>query len=348
MIPSRLHSCLLFLFAFLAVEMAAIPLPAQSSSSKKWRVAMILPGPISDNGYNAGGYAGLMLIKKDFGAEVTFSESTPMANYERVARSFAEDGNDIVIFSGLEFADVARKIAPDYPKQYFLVIDADNISGPNICSIRGKSEDAAFLCGVVAGLTTKSNKIGAIIGFDYPLLVAQTEAFRLGARSVNPKSVLTVTYLGTFDDPSKGKEATLAQINAGVDVIYHIADNAGRGVIQACEEKGIKAIGWGIDQNPLAPKTVITSELVNSAHMMEEVVKLIVDGKFTGHAIISGFDTGGVGLGNYRGLVPASTAAEVEKWKAALIAGTIHPAYTTKRDGSLNEPPVMLPTAANP
>jgi basic membrane protein A len=330
--------------AILIIFVAWAFVPA-SAAPKKWRVALVLPGLISDKGFNAGGYAGLVKIKEDLGAETAFSEDTPTANYERVIRGFADDGNNIIIMHGLEFTDLARKIAPDYPKQYFLVTDGTGLGGPNVASIRGRSEDAAFLCGVVAGYMTKSNKIGAVIGMDFPLLVAQVEAVRLGARSANPNVTLSVTYLGTFDDPSKGKEAALAQIGSGVDLIYHIADAAGIGVIQAADEKRIKAIGWGVDQNALAPKTVITSEVMHTADLMEKEVKAIMDGKFDGQPIIAGFDASGVELADYHGLVPQDIAAKVSLWKEALVSGRLHISYTTERDGNVNAPPVTFPIA---
>jgi basic membrane protein A len=316
------------------------------AAAREWKVALVLPGSINDKGFNAEAYDGLLLIKKDLGATVAFSESTPVANYERVTRSFAEDGNDIIFLNGLEFADLARRLGPEYPQQFFIVTSADGLSGPNFCSVRGRAEDGAFLCGVLAGLMTKSNQLGAVIGFDYPLLVAQVEAFRLGARSSNARASVEIAYLGTFDDPSKGREAALAQISSGVDLIYHNADNAGVGVIQACAEKGIKAIGWGLDQNPLAPKTVITSELLNTPQLIEQEARTIMDGKFTGQPIMAGFALGGVGLADYHGLVPPEIAQQVEAWKAALASGAIRPAYTLVRDGALHTPPVVLPSAA--
>jgi basic membrane lipoprotein Med (substrate-binding protein (PBP1-ABC) superfamily) len=332
-----------FSFAVALAGLATLPGCGRAADAKVWKVALVLPGAISDKGFNAEAYEGLLRIKQELGATISFSESTPMANYERVTRTFAEEGNDIIILNGLEFGDLVKRIAPDYPQQDFIVTDSDGLAGPNFCSLRGKAEDAAFLCGVLAGLTTKSNHLGAVVGFDYPLLVTQVEAFRLGARSSNPKATLNVTYLGTFDDPSKGKEAALAQINAGVDLIYHNADNSGVGVIQACAEKGIKAIGWGLDQNPLAPKAVITSELLNTAFLIEQEARTIMEGKFTGQPVVAGFALGGVGLADYHGLVPAATAQAVEAWKAALISGAVRPTYTLKRDGALQEPPVLLP-----
>jgi basic membrane protein A len=322
-----------------------IALPAANAGPKKWRVALVLPGLISDRGFNANGYAGLMLAKEKYGVETAFSENTPLANYERVIRGFAEDGNQIIILCGLEFVDLAKKIAPDYPKQFFVVVDGSGLGGPNVCSVREKAEDAAFLCGILAGLTTKTNKIGEVIGFDYPLLVAQGEALRLGVRSVNPKATVSVTYLGTFDDPAKAKEAAIAEIGTGVDVLYQLADNAGLGVIEASKETGVKLIGWGRDQNELSPKTIISSEVMNSPKLIVDMVKQIMDGKFTGQPIVAGFDTGGVGLADYHGLVPPDVAAQVAVWKQAFVDNRLHIPYTSARDGAMNLPPVVLPPA---
>jgi basic membrane protein A and related proteins len=314
-----------------------------TAAGKVWRVALVLPGPISDQGFNAGAYAGLQLIQSKLNARTVYSEDTSTANYERVIRSFADDGNDIVILHGLEFADLARKIAPDYPKQFFVVTDATGLSGPNYVSIRGGSEEAAFLCGIVAGLTTRSNRVGAVIGFDFPLLVAQAEALRLGARSVNPKAELFVTYIGTFQDPAKAKEAALAQISNGVDILYHIADAAGIGVIQAAEERGVKAIGWGVDQNVLAPKTVVTSEVIHTADLMLMEVKSIMNGNFNPQPLIAGFRDRGVDLADYQGLGSPEVAAKVAAWHDALASGRLRIDFTSQRDGALHTPPVTLP-----
>src|SRR5262249_38907098 len=156
-----------------------------------------------------------------------------------------------------------------------------------------------------------TTRVGAVLGFDFPNLIWQVEAFRLGMRSVNPKAELQVVYIGTFDDTAKGKEAALAQISAGADVIYHIADSAGVRAIQAAEEKGIKAIGWGIDQNSIAPKTVIATQVVDTSAMMLEEVQQIVDGKFDGKDKNFGLDTPVVGVSDYHGLVPDDVAKQV-------------------------------------
>ena len=114
---------------FLVIATLAASLSCAAAAPKKWRVALVLPGSISDKGFNEVAYQGLQQIHQTLGAEISFSENTPMTNYERVIRGFAEEGNDIIICRGLEFDDVVQKIAPDYPKQIFIVSDGHDLSG---------------------------------------------------------------------------------------------------------------------------------------------------------------------------------------------------------------------------
>ena len=109
------------------------------------------------------------------------------------------------------------------------------------------------MLGVLAARMSETGKIGGIAGFDFPIIVSQMESYRLGAESVNPDIEVTTVYIGSFEDVATAKEAAFAQFSAGVDVIFHIADAAGIGVVQAAEEEGVWAIGWGLDQNSIAP-----------------------------------------------------------------------------------------------
>lgn len=327
--------CLIAIFAFIHPSRA-------TAQPRKLRVAMVLSGPITDKGFNQSGYDALTLLKDKLGADIVYSESTPTANFERVVRGFADDGNDVIIGHGFEYTDVMQKVSKDYPRQYFLITESPGVSGPNIASIEPTNKDAAFLVGALAGLTTKSNKVGAVIGFDFPTLVAQVEAFRLGMKSVNPKAELSPVYIGTFDDPAKGKEAALAQISAGADVIYHIVDAASIGVIQAADEKGVKAIGWGIDQNSIAPKTVIATQVSDTGAMLLTEVQTIANGTFDGKAKEFGLDTPVIGVSDYHGLVTDDVAAQVAQWKQAIISGGVQVPFITDKDGAVKLDPLPL------
>lgn len=319
------------------------PFPAYAAG-KTWKVALVLPGSIHDQGFNEVAYRGLQEIQKNDGAQIAFSENTPMANYERVIRGFAEDGNDIIICRGLEFGELALKIAPDYPNQYFIVSDGHEVSGPNVISIEPRTRDGAFLAGILAGLTTKTGKVGAIIGFDYPLLVGDVEAFRWAMRSVNPKAELQVIYLGTFDDVTKGKEAALVQINAGCDIIYHIADTAALGIFQAAEENKIKVIGYGSDQNHVSPKTIYATEIADPRYMMSTTVGDIMNHRFDGKARVYGLDTPSVDLAIAPGFVSPEIMTQVGRWKKAIADGELVIPLMTQQNAGYNPAPAQLKT----
>lgn len=303
----------------------------QPTAKPKLRVAVVFPGSISDQGFNQAAYEGLLRIRDVLGAEIAYSENTPVANFVQVYRDFADQGYDVIIGHGTEFGDIALQVAPDYPKIKFIVDSNPDVHAANVAGITGKSWEAAYLCGVVAGLMSKTGKIGGIAGFDFPILVSQMEAYKLGAKSVNPNIQVTIVYIGSFEDVAKAKEAALAQISAGTDVIFHIADAAGVGIIQACQEKGIWAIGWGLDQNHLAPQTVLTSMLFSGGDLLFDDVQKVIDGTWTGEQRLYGLATGVVGLADYHGLVPADVAAKVEQVKQDIISGKIQVPYITEK-----------------
>jgi len=303
------------------------------------RIAMVFPGSINDEGFNQAGYEGLMTMQEEMGAEIAYSENTPVADFVNTYRDFADQGYDVIIGHGFEFGDVALEVAPDYPDIKFIVDSNPVVSAENVAGITGQSWEAAYLCGVLAGLMTETGKIGGIAGFDFPILVAQMEAYKLGAESVRPDVEVTTVYMGSFEDVTQGKEATLAQASAGVDVIFHIADAAGVGVVQAAEEAGIWAIGWGLDQNHLAPDSVITSLLFNGADLLIQDVQKIFDGTWTGDVRLYGLETGVVGIAPYHGLVPDDVAAQVDEVRQKIIDDEINVPYVTEAGGEGAELP---------
>jgi len=291
-----------------------------SSGDSKLKVAMVLPGPINDKGFNQSGYDGLKQCEAD-GAEINYQEKTPVPDFEKAFETLAQS-NDMVIGHGFEFGEIAHKVAPDFPDTDFVV--TSNPLEPedsNVQHLMPNSTQGAYLAGVAAGKTTTSNKLGGIAGFDFPVLEQQMKAVEAGAQSVNPKATLETVYLGTFDDVAKGKEAARSQAASGVDVIYHIADAAGVGVIDGAEEEGIKAIGWGVDQSALAPKTIIASQLVDQAKMISDSCQEAIDGKWKGGLVVDGLQSGLVDLTPVKN-APAGTQEAVDKARAAIIDGS--------------------------
>lgn len=286
------------------------------------KVGMILPGPINDRGFNQTGYEGLEECEAA-GAETSYQETVPVPEFDRTYETLS-GSNDVVIGHGFEFGEVAAKIAPDFPDiKYIVTSNPLPPSEDNIQHLMPNSTQGAYLAGVVAGMATKSNKLGAIMGFEYPVLAAQAQAFEAGAKSVNQKISLETVYLGTFDDVAKGKEAARSQAASGIDVIYHIADAAGAGVIEGAAEEGIYVIGWGVDQNELAPETVIASQIVDQAHMIGLACEEIIAGDFRGgELVVDGLQSGVIDLSPVYNL-PDDVQTKVDEVKEGIIAGDV-------------------------
>ena len=288
------------------------------------RIALVLPGSTNDKGFNQLAFESLPILEAEFGAETAYSEATPVNEYVQAFEDFASDGYDIVIGQGFQFGEIALEVAPNFPDTIFLVPNTTNLSGPNMQGIQPASHHAAYLAGVAAAMATESNQVGGIAGHAFPIIVAQMEAFALGAKAVAPDIDVTITYLGTFDDVEAGKETARAMVSSGVDIVYHIADAAGIGVIQAAREEGVLAIGWGGDQTELAPETLLTSQLVNQTILMVESVRAVVDGSFDGQQRLMGLSTPVLGLAPIRVVDNADEIeAGVADAKAGIIDGTI-------------------------
>lgn len=308
--------------------------PAAEEPEEALRVALVLPGSANDKGFNQLAFEALPILESEFGVETAYSEATPVNEYVQAFEDFASDGYDIVIGQGFQFGEIAAEVAPNFPDNIFLVPNTTNLSGENMQGIQPASHHAAYLAGVAAAMATESNQIGGIAGHAFPIIVAQMEAFAIGARSVAPDADVTITYLGTFDDVEAGKETARAMISSGVDIIYHIADAAGIGVIQAAREEGVLAIGWGGDQTEIAPDTILTSQIVNQTLLVVESVRAVVDGSFDGQQRLMGLDTPVLGMAPVR---VVDNAAEIEAGIAEAKAGIL--------DGSIEVPFIAEPSS---
>ncbi|HKG40932.1 MAG TPA: BMP family ABC transporter substrate-binding protein, partial [Nitrososphaeraceae archaeon] len=139
----------------------------------------------------------------------------------------------------------------------------------------------------------KTGVIGYVAGdVTYPNLINIFEGYKQGAKLMNPNVKVLVTYLDDFDNPSKGKEAAISQINAGADFLLHVADTSGQGVIEAAKEKGIYAFGAVSDQNKLAPETVLTSFVLDVEKAYDQAVKMVQAGNFKGEIFKPGLEIG--------------------------------------------------------
>jgi basic membrane protein A len=289
------------------------------------RVALLTPGPISDQAWNGGAYAGLQRIKDSLQAKVSHIQTKTPAEFDENFRLYGEQGYALVFGHGFEYQDAAQRIAPDFPKTLY-VTTSGNRAGPNIAGLEFAFEDGAYLAGIVAGATTKTGTIGAIGGQEIPPVQRSFHAFEAGAKSVNPAVKVITSYIGNWDDASAGKEQALAQIGRGADIIFQNADAAGLGIFQAAREtKSVRVFGANSDQNGIAPEVVLGSVVIDLPQALLLVAREVQAGTFQPRVISLGMKTNVVRLvlnPRLRNTIPATAIAAVDSVTKQLVAGT--------------------------
>jgi basic membrane protein A len=234
--------------------------PAQSSG---FRVALLTPGPVSDGGWNAAAFEGLQLIKSKLGAETALVQTRSPADFDDSFRDFASRGFELIFAHGYEYTDEALTVAKSFPNTYF-VVSSGSASSPNVASLTFNVDEATYVEGVLAGGVSKTGVAGAIGGIEIPSIKETFDGFKRGFLSVQPKGRVLVSFTGNFNDVGAAKEAALAQISQGADVLIHNADAAGLGVFEAASQAHVYAFGAFNNQNDVAPDVVLASAVTST------------------------------------------------------------------------------------
>ncbi|MBI1858424.1 MAG: BMP family protein [Candidatus Melainabacteria bacterium] len=238
-------------------------------NTKNPQFVLILPGPINDSSLNEEAYKGLKRFKGDYGiVRIAAIEKVAVDELPNVVAGLIKLKYDYIIAHGYDYGSTLQKITRKYPDVFFCNIGGDKVQAPNLCTFNFKDEQYGYLVGVVAGLNTATNKVGIIVGGKTPSVERVIIGMRKGLRAVNPKADLVVSYINSWTDITKGKEAANTQINTGVDILTHLADRAGIGIIKAAEEADISVIGAIQDQHSIAPTTVINSGIEDASQLV--------------------------------------------------------------------------------
>jgi basic membrane protein A and related proteins len=296
-----------------------------SEGDKKLKVALLTPGPISDQSWNGGAYAGLQRIKDSLGASVSHVQTKTPAEFEENFRQYGAQGYDIVFGHGFEFQDAAKRVGPDFPKTVYIVSSAGLAQAPNVAGIGFAFSDASYLAGMVAGAVTRSKVVGTIGGTEIPPVRESFDAFTAGVQSVAPTAKVLRAYIGNWDDASAGREQAAAQINQGADVIFQNADAAGLGVFQAARQsKNVLVVGSNSNQNAVAPEITLGSVVIDLPHAFLTVAKSVADKTFKPEPVSLGTQSQVVLLvmnEALRARVPAAVLARVDSLQKEMLAG---------------------------
>jgi basic membrane protein A and related proteins len=271
------------------------------------KVAMILPGPITDNDWNSVGYNGLQAAANTLGIEVAFSDNVSDADAERILRDYASRGYGLIFAHSFSFGDAALNVAGDFPKTIFMAGTAKELA-PNLGTYSNPDYQGAYLAGMLGAGTSKSKTIGWVGGMPAPNMLANLHAYEAGAKAMTPGAKVLHTFIGSWFDPPRAKEAAIAQVEQGADVL----SAQGVGVIDAAIAKNVYVIGAMTDQNHLGPKSVLTSVTWDLGPLVTAVAKAVQDGTWKSQNWSFGIPEGSVKLADFHGL-DASVSPDVMK-----------------------------------
>jgi basic membrane lipoprotein Med (substrate-binding protein (PBP1-ABC) superfamily) len=306
---------------FAALLAAALCYAGAAPAQSKLKVAAIYTVPIEQQ-WVSRIHKALNAAKSAGEIEYVFSESVANADYERVLRQYAEQGNALIVGEAFAVEAAARKVALEYPKVKFLLGSSGKPQAPNLAVFDNYIQEPAYLTGMIAGGMTRSNIIGMVGGYPIPEVNRLMHAFMDGAREVNPNVKFLVNFIGSWFDPPKAKEAAFAMIDKGADILY--AERFG--VSDAAKERGKLAIGNVINTQPQYPDTVVASALWNMEPTVGLAIKKAREGRFTAedygpYSMMKHKGSELAPLGSFEKKVPAPLAKKVKDREQAILDG---------------------------
>lgn len=269
----------------------------------KVKVCVVYSGNLGDKSYNDSCNIGSKQAEEDFGIELKSLEGTTAEEWKANLLSACEDGYDLVICSSSNFEEYLKEYAPMYPDTKFAIIDT-TVEGDNVVSVSFAQNQGSFLAGAAAALFTEHSEIegvneeaviGWVGGMDIPVLHDFYVGYEQGAKYINPNIQVLQSFAGTWNDPLKGKELTLAQYEQGADIVMNVASGTGPGILEAAKEAGKYAIGVDLNQDNDQPGHVLTSMVKRVDTACYSVISSVVDGTFAGGSV-SYLDVAGEGV----------------------------------------------------
>lgn len=288
-----------------------------TTSANKIKVGLVLDrGGKDDKSFNTAAFLGATKAVNELGIELKDIECPDDAAFEPALRTFAERGFPIVIAIGFSQKDAVAKVAPQFPKTHFALVDAV-VSAPNVQSLMFQEHEGSYLVGFLAGLATKTNNVGFLGGMDIALIRRFQMGYEAGVKAANPKAKVKVNYVGVTSEawanPSRGKELALSQYDQNVDIIFHAAGASGLGTFDAAEERKKFAIGVDSNQNAVKPGRILTSMLKRVDVAVFDAIQQEISGKFQTGTKYFGLKDQGIDLA-----VDSNNEKLVEPYKDAI------------------------------
>jgi len=263
---------------------------SSAASKKTFRVAVLLPGSITDHGYNADGKRTADAIRKQLKAQVTYTQGVSIPNQADVYRRYASRGYDLVIGWGGQFTDGAVQVARELPKVKFLIVNSNATNGKNLAAYDQEPTPYEFLGGYILAKMSKTHVIGYVGAQCFPGTAKTFHGFEQGVKYGDPKAKLLKTFTQDFEDPTKAQQAAQALIDSKADGLSGNLNNAWFGVFKAANDARPRArvvTEWS-DNHSLSPKVIVSSVLKSQTKFVVQVARTATNGKWKGKFYLFG------------------------------------------------------------
>jgi basic membrane protein A len=299
-------------------------------------------GSVNDQSFNQSAWEGLSKFSYETGAKVDFIEPSQVSEFKECLIKFAEKDTKLIAGIGYKHEDSIRLCAQMYPNLTFAIVDFVYPEiPPNVACIEFKEQEAAFLVGCIAGLSTKTNKIGFVGGMKSLVIDNFEFGFKSGIKyaekMLNKKIEVTKQYAESFTDPAKGRSIAVQMFSNDVDIVFHAAGGTGTGVIEAAKESKKFAIGVDMDQSYLAPENVLTSAIKNVGSALKTISTDAMNGEeIAGKCFSFGLKDGCVGIPENNPNVNPDVIEKIKIIKQDIIDAKIVPANNLETLNNFN------------
>ncbi len=319
-----MHVSRRFVVGLVGSAIAATALVSGSVAQDKLKVAIVMPGNITDKSWSQAGYEGITQAGEALGLEVAYSEKIAQPDQAEAMADYARRGFKVVIGHGGEFQEAAERVARKNPDTIF-VVNNGHEAKDNIATADFYYSQFGYLMGYTAGKMSKTGKAGWIGAQKIKFSTELNASFTKGFTDAGGKEVFTA-WTNDWDDIAKGKEAALNQISQGADVIFPTMDNAVIGSLQACKEKGVWGFGLYYDAIADWPDTVLQSAIFDIKGAMKFYLALAKDGKLEGKNYNFNLNTpDGARIGSFHKAIPEAVVAEVNALVEKMKSGEFKP-----------------------
>jgi simple sugar transport system substrate-binding protein len=291
-------------------------------------IGFVYVGPKTDYGYNQAHAQGAAALAKLPGVKIREEEMVPetVAVQKTMESMINLDGASVLFPTSFGYFEPhILKEAGKFKQVTFLHCGGLYTEGKhptNVGSYFGYIDEAQYVAGVVAGLTSKSGKLGFIAAKPIPQVLRNINSYTLGARSANPKATTTVIFTGDWAMPVKEAEAANSLIDQGIDVLTMHVDSP-KVIVELAERRGVMVTGYHANQAALAPKGYLTGAEWNWGKVYTDYVKWVQAGKSYPHLLRGGLKDGFVAVSPYGKAVSAATKKKADAAKAKFMDGTM-------------------------